>query len=420
MSANDLRDEIIIKSQAGVGLREIEETVIEPSALAEDEQAALWLLAWSLPTAGSATRSDQSEDRMIPDDPSSDADPTRADLGKTSAHGDQTGSDHDQMGSDRDQDAADRDQAASDQDQATESTTSLVDSVATNMTAAARPAITPRRHAKEPHTNAIARRWRGIRSRANGTWLRRCVIARPRHATVTLTNWTLRSLAPRPAWNPSNRPARRRSPAKPHASGSAQPMTPGSRHRTRGEAARDRAEAARDRLSAAQDRAHAATEREAAPVSEPSGAKRTGPGLAAVQRQIDRARRGDGLLVVACVDLGRLQATNDIDDHDVGDDRVKRLVGVMKAHLCRDELIVRLGGDEFLCALPGATIENVGRRVQELARELTASPDASRVTIGLAELVLDDNGLDLVERARAHADLLAVGREDRSAEQHPG
>jgi hypothetical protein len=51
VSANDLRDEIIIKSQAGVGLREIEETVIEPSALAEDEQAALWLLAWSLPTA---------------------------------------------------------------------------------------------------------------------------------------------------------------------------------------------------------------------------------------------------------------------------------------------------------------------------------------------------------------------------------
>lgn len=51
MSPTDLRDEIIIMSQAGVGLREIEETMIEPSALAEDEQAALWLLAWSLPTA---------------------------------------------------------------------------------------------------------------------------------------------------------------------------------------------------------------------------------------------------------------------------------------------------------------------------------------------------------------------------------
>ena len=49
-SATDLRDEIISKSRAGFGLRNIEETVIEPAALDEDEQAALWLLAWSLPT----------------------------------------------------------------------------------------------------------------------------------------------------------------------------------------------------------------------------------------------------------------------------------------------------------------------------------------------------------------------------------
>jgi hypothetical protein len=49
-SVADLRDEIITKSRAGVGLRDIEKTVIEPAALDEDEQAALWLLAWSLPT----------------------------------------------------------------------------------------------------------------------------------------------------------------------------------------------------------------------------------------------------------------------------------------------------------------------------------------------------------------------------------
>lgn len=37
-------------SRAGFGLRDIEEAVIELAALDEDEQAALWLLAWSLPT----------------------------------------------------------------------------------------------------------------------------------------------------------------------------------------------------------------------------------------------------------------------------------------------------------------------------------------------------------------------------------
>jgi GGDEF domain-containing protein len=80
-------------------------------------------------------------------------------------------------------------------------------------------------------------------------------------------------------------------------------------------------------------------------------------------------------------------------------------------------VIIRLGGDEFLCALPSATIESVGSRMQALAGELTASPDASQVYMGLAELVLDDNAIDLVDRARAHADLPAVGGEDRGEPQ---
>ena len=82
----------------------------------------------------------------------------------------------------------------------------------------------------------------------------------------------------------------------------------------------------------------------------------------------------------------------------------------MKAHLRSDELIVRLGGDEFLCALPGATIEDVGGRVEELAARLTASPDAGPVNMGLAELLGDDHAFDLVSRAHAQADLLAVHR----------
>ena len=136
-----------------------------------------------------------------------------------------------------------------------------------------------------------------------------------------------------------------------------------------------------------------------------------------MQREIDRARRRNGLLVVAYVDLNRLPLPNEIDDQDVGDDRVKHLVGVMKAHLGSDELIVRLGGDEFLCALPGATIENAGGRVEEFAAQLTESPDARPVNMGLAELLVDDHAVDLVKRAHAHADLLAVRREDRCEQQ---
>ena len=164
------------------------------------------------------------------------------------------------------------------------------------------------------------------------------------------------------------------------------------------------------------DRAFA-TERNAAGVGNPTGTERRGPGLAAVQREIERARRQKGLLVVAYVDFGCLHANNNSDDQGIEDGRGKQLVGVMKAHLRPDELIVRLGGDEFLCALPGATIKNVGRRVEELAGQLTASPDASPVNMGLAELVRDDDATELVDRAHADADLLAARREDRCEQQ---
>jgi GGDEF domain-containing protein len=354
---------------------------------------------------------------MIPDNHSPDDAQTRSDLGETSAHGDQTSSDHDQTGSDRDQDAADRDQAASDQDQAASD-----DDLARGL---GRDGYSSSRATRDHATHA---RQRTSRERHH-TGLLRDTSARERDLAAVLDDRAAeardhqsdevdaeiaRSTAGLESPKPTTKAQitlqaardRPRAPDDPPQSAS-----------QRGEAARDRAEAARDRLSAAQARAHAATEREAAGVGQPNAAERRGPGLAAVQREIDRARRRKGLLVVAYVDLDRLQATNDIVDQDVGDDRVKPLVELMKVHLRPDELIVRLGGDEFLWALPGATIESVGRRVEELAGQLTARADASSVNMGLAELVVDDHAFELVRRAHAHADLLAVRREDRVEQQ---
>ena len=81
---------------------------------------------------------------------------------------------------------------------------------------------------------------------------------------------------------------------------------------------------------------------------------------------------------------------------------------MIRAHLRPDELLIRLGGGEFLCALPGATIETLGGRVEELVGQLAASPHETRVNIGVAEMIPGDNAIDLVKRAHAHADPLAV------------
>jgi GGDEF domain-containing protein len=319
---------------------------------------------------------------MIPDEHKPEHDQTRSDLVGARADGDQTGSNRDQTGSDRDQAAADRDQAASDQDQAA-SDHDLARGLGHDEYDSSR--------VTREHTTLTRQ---GTSSERHHTAHVRDTIARERDQAAVLRD--------------------RAAEARDHQADEvdAEVAAPLSASQ-RGEAARDREKAAHDRLSAAQDRAHAATEREAAAVDEPIDPARRVPGLAAVQREIERARRRKGLLVVAYVDCNRLQATTDIDEQDVHDERVNQLIGVMKADLRPEELIVRLGGGELLCALPGARVDNVGRRVEELAEQLIANADASRVNIGLAELVVDDNAINLVERARTHADLLAAASEDR-------
>jgi GGDEF domain-containing protein len=350
---------------------------------------------------------------MIPDEHKPEHDQTRSDLSGARAYGDQTGSNHDQTGSDQDQAASDQDQAASDQDQAA-SDHDLARGLGHDEYDSSR--------ATREHTT-LARQ--GTSSERHHTAHARDTIARERDQAAVLRDRAAeardhqahdadaegaRSTAGLESGQPNNKAQITPEAAQDRQRSADRAPVSASQRR---EAARDREHAAHDRLSAAQDRAHAATEREAAAVGEPIDPARRVPGLAAVQREIDRARRRKGLLVVAYVDCDRLQATTDIDEQDVQDERVNQLIGVMKADLRPEELIVRLGGGELLCALPGARVDNVGRRVEELAEQLIASADASRVNIGLAELVTDDNAINLVERARTHADLLAAASEDR-------
>ena len=64
-------------------------------------------------------------------------------------------------------------------------------------------------------------------------------------------------------------------------------------------------------------------------------------------------------------------------------------------------MIVRLGGDEFLCAMPGATIQDARQRFGAVQAALAGDPDPSQVKYGFAELGHEDSTADLMERADA-------------------
>ncbi|MGB9185424.1 MAG: GGDEF domain-containing protein [Solirubrobacteraceae bacterium] len=130
-----------------------------------------------------------------------------------------------------------------------------------------------------------------------------------------------------------------------------------------------------------------------------------------MQHQIDRARRGLGQLVVACVDVDGLKETNDSKGQEAGDATLKHVVDVLREHLRSYEPIVRLGGEEFACAMSATTIENVRSRFDEISTELADGADRISISVGVAALMPGDTPMDLINRA--DTSLLRTRRQKR-------
>ena len=89
-----------------------------------------------------------------------------------------------------------------------------------------------------------------------------------------------------------------------------------------------------------------------------------------LQRAVDQAR-SDGRLTLAFVDVDGLKKVNDAQGHAVGDQLLRDVGAALRTQLRAYDLVVRYGGDEFLCALRGADITSARRRFDEVAANLT-------------------------------------------------
>jgi diguanylate cyclase (GGDEF)-like protein len=178
------------------------------------------------------------------------------------------------------------------------------------------------------------------------------------------------------------------------------------------DAVADRASALRDRQGGASDRSQAADDREAASVDRQLGAReratlavdeltrahRREAGIVELEREGERATRTKQGFVLAFVDVDNLKATNDSLGHAAGDLRLRQTAALIRRHLRSYDLIIRYGGDEFVCALPDMRMEEAVERFSLINVALAAAQQGS-VTVGLAELQPDDSVSDLIARA---------------------
>ena len=164
-------------------------------------------------------------------------------------------------------------------------------------------------------------------------------------------------------------------------------------------ALRDRRAAALDRAAAARELDRAARELALAAVDELTMAKRRGPGLEALEREIERSARTGDPLSVAFVDVDGLKAVNDTNGHAAGDRVLMDVADALRSELRGYDLVVRLGGDEFLCALPGADTDFIRERFAGIVTRLVRSSPTASFSVGFAELGPGETAEQLMQRA---------------------
>jgi diguanylate cyclase (GGDEF)-like protein len=120
----------------------------------------------------------------------------------------------------------------------------------------------------------------------------------------------------------------------------------------------------------------------------------------AAERELARASRYNRPFVLAYVDVRGLKAVNDTEGHLMGDELIKAVAGLMKESARADDVVGRIGGDEFALLLGEQTAESaepVVRRIRARVAERRAAMEIGmpwELTIGLAAFPQDGTTLE--------------------------
>jgi diguanylate cyclase (GGDEF)-like protein len=182
----------------------------------------------------------------------------------------------------------------------------------------------------------------------------------------------------------------------------------------RARAAADREEAARERAEALRNRTESADNLRLATTDELTGARTRKFGLEEMARELARAQRVNAAFVLAFIDVDGLKRVNDTQGHLAGDALLQLVGETVRAHIRPYDVVVRYGGDELVCAMPGLDIAGAAARFAAVGKALQTVNAQHSVSVGLAEARPGDNLEALL--ARADADLLESRRDGTGAD----
>ena len=129
--------------------------------------------------------------------------------------------------------------------------------------------------------------------------------------------------------------------------------------------------------------------------------------LAQARSGLQAARHKSGAYSVLMIDVDHFKRVNDIHGHATGDEVLRHLARVLPASLRSLDRLCRIGGEEFLALLPGASMEQAAAVAERMRAGVAAEavptgagPLALTVSIGVATLAgADDTVESLIDRA---------------------
>jgi diguanylate cyclase (GGDEF)-like protein len=182
-------------------------------------------------------------------------------------------------------------------------------------------------------------------------------------------------------------------------------------------AAQDVERAVCERLRALVDRELRADALADAEVDALTGARMRAAGLADLEREVLCCHRTSRSLVVAYAEVVGLKTRHDTAGCGAGDDLLVRVFALLKQHLRSHDLIIRLGGDAFVCVTTGVSLPELRRRFLRIGARLAAAPGAGSIRTGFAALAPGDTTDALI--ARADRQLFGRSHDDRALRSGP-
>jgi diguanylate cyclase (GGDEF)-like protein len=126
----------------------------------------------------------------------------------------------------------------------------------------------------------------------------------------------------------------------------------------------------------------------------------------ALDHELERLCADGGHVCLLLFDVDGLKEVNDSLGYDQGDHLISTLARTLTEAIAADQVAARMGGDEFIVIMPGATVKQARKRARKIARAFARQPMPPRVaelsagvSVGVIASRPGEAPRDLVRRA---------------------